>query len=234
MLTIPEEALLAQTRPFGRDLPLPQVWLQDEPLAAGRLIELILSRRITAGTTRGRFLYRETVRVVDATPTGDPLLDETLDSVGADNRQTCAHWVKRLAKGSRDAYLDRLVEKSLLRRDERGSDPQQYVADADALATLIERIRAVLEQPPAADLRDAALVTLLGYAGALFPILNELRWSPSALVGDFLARRRLDQAGRQAIELYKHRVAGDWELAAADGILRIAFEAQPEGWAGGG
>ncbi|HZN89003.1 MAG TPA: GPP34 family phosphoprotein [Thermoleophilaceae bacterium] len=234
MLTIPEEALLAQARPFGRDLPDPQIWLREEPLAAGRLIELILSRRIAAGSTRGRLLYRETVRVVDATPTGDPLLDETLESVGADDRRTCAHWVKRLANGSRDAYLDRLVKRSLLRRDERGSDPKQYVADADALAAIIERIRAVLEQPPAADLRDAALVTLLGYAGALFPILNELRWNPSALIGDWLARRQLDQAGRRAIELYTNRAAGDWELAAADGIRMIAFEAEPEGWTGGG
>ena len=30
MLTIPEETLLAQTRPFGRDLPVHPVWLSDE------------------------------------------------------------------------------------------------------------------------------------------------------------------------------------------------------------
>lgn len=225
---------MAQTQSFGRDLPDPRIWMCDEPLAAGRLIELLLSRRITVESTRGRFLYSETVRVVDATPTGDPLLDETLESVGADDRRTCAHWVKRLAKGSRQAYLDRLVEKSLLHRGERRRGAEQYAADADALATIIERIRAVLEQPPAADLRDATLVTLLGYAKALFPILNELRWSPSALVGDLLAQRRLDQAGRQAIELYKSGAANDWELAAADGIRRIASEAEPEGWAPGG
>jgi hypothetical protein len=171
MLTMPEEVLLVHMRPFGKRLALERknfvLFLPaDETLAAARLIELVLAKRVALASPHRHTQGNESILIVDAAPTGDPLLDEALTRLGEDDRRrpSCRRCIKRLSKGSQQAYWDRLVAASLLRPGALASDSQKYVGDENAAAAIFERIRAVLDTPPPVDLRDAALVTFLAHA----------------------------------------------------------------------
>lgn len=59
------------------------------------------------------------VTVADTTPSGDPLLDETLAKIADSPPRKPQRWVEQLRKGAKDATLRRLVERGLL-REEKG------------------------------------------------------------------------------------------------------------------
>lgn len=234
MLTIPEELLLLHAALLDRMPARPRRDahpLANEPLAAGRLIELVLARRLTVEFRRRHLLARDDVVVSDATPTGDALLDEVVERVAAADANTCSYWIKRGAKGSEAAYWDRLVARSLLRPDSESGDVDRSAADTDAVAAVIARIRAVLDEPERSGLRDVALVTLLAHTQSVFGLLHEVESTPSGLVRGYRAQRRDDRRAREALDKYKSFTAAaagsgpgeqGWALAAADAIARIA------------
>ncbi len=70
---------------------------------------------------RGRLdVPDKTVRVVDATPTGDAVLDRALQTIAdAPKPRAPKWWVGHLQKGVREQVADRLVASGALRRDEQ-------------------------------------------------------------------------------------------------------------------
>jgi hypothetical protein len=134
-----------------------------------RLIELVLTKRV-AVESRGRsLLARDVITVTNPTPTGDPLLDEVLERIDAAKEHGCPYWVERLdKKGTEIAYWERLVDKSLL----QAGDTDKRIADPDAVAAIKQRIAAVLADPPSADIRGVALVTLLARGEGLFSAIH--------------------------------------------------------------
>jgi hypothetical protein len=243
MLSIPEELLLLRAAFMGTAAARPKRdfhALANEPLAAGRLIELVLAERVTVESRRHRLLWREDVVATQATPTGDALLDDVLERLAAADVHPCVYWIKHVAEGSEAAYWDRLVAKSLLRPDTLGSDARRHVANTDAVAAVTQRIRAVLAEPGAASLRDVALVTLLAHTQSLFGLLNDAgKLSPAGLVRGYRAQQRDDRRARQALDEYERSArsaAGPGSAqpatAAAQSIARIAKAA--EGFRGSG
>jgi hypothetical protein len=85
-------------------LTRPRHALTDEPLAAARLIELVLANRVSVEPRRRDLLARDDIVVTEATPTGDALLDEVLERLAAADVHSCPYWIKRVAKGSEAAY----------------------------------------------------------------------------------------------------------------------------------
>jgi hypothetical protein len=250
MLTIPEEVMLVETRVFDARIAVRKYdsvfSAPNQTLAAGSLIELVLTGRIALEHAPRNPSGNETILVLDAAPTGDGILDAMLKRVVEGKARSSGYWVKHLAKGAGEAYWDRLIARSLLRPDALGRDPQSYRADEGAVAAISVRMRAVLDHRPPVDLRDAALVTLLAYARrTLSPLVRNWFWSwnPVALIREHRMRGREDFLGRASIAEYKgwleSDAGGDVDrrdraMAAADAILSIASAARAEPTGGGG
>jgi hypothetical protein len=243
--SIPEELLLLVDSVWGRrvadrDRPL-LLQTVGRPLAAGRLIALVLAGRVAVGSTGRGLRRREVLLVRDVSPTGDSLLDDDLERIAGSKLRSYGYWIDHPAKGSAVACWDRLVERSLVRRDDM-SDASRYVADANALAATTERIRAVLAEPERADLREVALVTLLAHSKTIGALQHQTERTPVGLVERYLAKRRNEKLGRRAIGNYKRFVVPllgedqrNWAIEAADAIDWIAQHAAPEsGWFDGG
>ena len=85
-------------------------------VAGAILAELLLERRISVEDTR-----KQLVAVQNGKPTGDPILDECLESIaGGKRRGSLRTWVSRLA-GTRDLrhkVARRLCDRGILRADE--------------------------------------------------------------------------------------------------------------------
>jgi hypothetical protein len=131
-LTIPEELLLLRVS-VGQARERPQRELLAEanrPLAAARLIELVLTKRIGVEARRRHLLVSEAVVVLDSAPTHDPLLDEVVERLARADAHSCSYWIKRVAKGSEAAYWDRLVSRSLLRPRVLHADTARHAAHA--------------------------------------------------------------------------------------------------------
>lgn len=86
-------------------------------LAGGVLVELAMSGRVRVAGP-GEAVRQGRVVVVDASPTGDDVLDEALRRI-AGSAPAKAHTVlDRLGKRLRHALLDRLVQRGVLRAEE--------------------------------------------------------------------------------------------------------------------
>ncbi|WP_326559855.1 GOLPH3/VPS74 family protein [Micromonospora sp. NBC_01796] len=108
-INLAEELLLLAYREDGAPAP-DSSWL-DYGLAGGVLVELAVAGRVAP--VEGR------LRVVDPTPTGDPVVDRGLAEIAsAPTDGSAREWVDRLRAGLREAVLDRLVGRGLLRRTE--------------------------------------------------------------------------------------------------------------------
>src|SRR5690349_21852928 len=83
----------------------------DNGMGGSLLLELAISGRV--GVEDGK------VVVVDGTPAGDPLVDQALGRIAADEKpRRPAHWVRKFAKDTRKLTLNRLVEQDVLTRRE--------------------------------------------------------------------------------------------------------------------
>src|SRR4051794_26209016 len=148
-LTLPEELLLlrvsvgeAMSRPTGEFFSMAK-----QPLAAARLIELVLVKRIAVTFRRRYLLSSDVVAVLDATPTGDALLDDALQRIATPDARSCSYWVKHTARGAEVAYWDRLVENALLRPDRISVGAPWEAVHADTLSALAERVRSAITEP---------------------------------------------------------------------------------------
>lgn len=83
----------------------------DNGVGGSLLLELAISGRIG--------IEDKKVVIRDGTPTGDPLVDQALGRIAADEKpRRPAHWVKKFAKDTRKLALNRLVEQGVLTRRE--------------------------------------------------------------------------------------------------------------------
>src|SRR5690606_39029272 len=78
-----------------------------EPATAGRL----------QAVTSGGVFRRTTLQVVDTTPFGDDVLDESLARAGASGSASPTAVLDRIRKGLRERLYDRLVARGVLRAD---------------------------------------------------------------------------------------------------------------------
>lgn len=88
----------------------------DAGLAGAVLLELALRGQVTVHDTAGR-LGTQVVRVVDASSTGDDLLDAALELIAAKDR-TPVGVIEHLAPRLRRQVLDRLESRGILEHDE--------------------------------------------------------------------------------------------------------------------
>ncbi len=162
MLTLPEEViLLVLDEETGALLPIPQRTL-DSALAGGALMELALQDRIDSDPN--------SLWVVDPTPIGETYLDQLLkqlaESEGRSNSET---WIQRLSEDSgsiQEAALQRLVERGVLREEEKRFlwvfESRRYpMIDGKEEREVKLRIMGVLFSEEIPDPRDVALISLV-------------------------------------------------------------------------
>jgi hypothetical protein len=213
-----DDLLLLAVRPDGT-LALPAKLRFG--LSGAELVRLAAARRVDIA--RGRIV------VLDTTPTGDPLLDAALASMGGGRRGPSAKaWVAHLRRGLVEGYLARAAAAGTIRA-ERGTRlgfipvTRWLVTDAARTAEARARLEAVAagtgpvgpEQAALAGLATAVGVTVVvfpGRAGAA-------------------ARKRLREAAKRepaaaaATSAAAQAAAGSATAAATDAATRAAMDA---------
>ncbi len=141
-------------------------------LAGGVLMDLALADRIDTDL--------ENLILIDSTPTGDSLLDETLAEIAADEGHDARYWVERTAlRGPqlREDVLSRLVEKGILEQvDDRFMwvfKSRRYpTIDGEAQREVKLRIMGVLFSDEIPDPRDIVIINLADACGIFRSILS--------------------------------------------------------------
>jgi hypothetical protein len=189
-LSMPEEILLLLLddetgKPVG--LPGPA---GDLAVAGAILMELALANRLDTDLDR--------LQLVDATPTGDPVLDTALARIAATRDiRTSRLWIQDIAKSAaplRSQILDRLVASGVLRRVEDrllwvfAERRYPKVPGSTETEEVRKRLRSMLLDGGIPDPRDALLIGLCRAAG-LIPLL--LTGEEAATIGP-----RIDQLAR--------------------------------------
>jgi len=138
-------------------------------LAGAAVMDLTLMGRLR--------LEDRDVAVVDATPTGDDVLDDALRAIAASRRPRSAkHWVNALQRavpGHRRRLAERLVRRGALRAEEHVTlgvfrSTRHPLNDRGLRAALDERMRsAVLDGAALVDAETAALIGLAQASGVL-------------------------------------------------------------------
>ena len=105
-MNLPEEFVLLAYRDDGT--PLTDGTHLDNGLGGALLLELALAEKVD--------VVDKKVVVLDAGPTGDPLVDSALRQVAEDEKgRKPGHWISKFAKGARDRVLDQLVAEGVVR-----------------------------------------------------------------------------------------------------------------------
>ena len=172
-----EEVLLSLlSEETGYFMPLPE-WKMSCVLAGSVLIDLSLENRIDSDL--------ETLTLVDATPTGDELLDPILEELAQDTgTHAPQYWVERIARRSdeiSDATLNRLVEAGILQSDAGGfwsvsnrvARSKRYpMADGKSREEIKTRIMRALFDDEIPDPRDIAVIGLLDSCDGIRALLE--------------------------------------------------------------
>lgn len=129
----------------------------DLGLGAAILVELMLRDRLVADGG---------LRVVDETPTGEPVLDEVLSRVAVDAAHSAASWLQRLRHGVRDLVLESLVQRGVIR--DQAVTEMEYIplhryptVDPSSEAQTRARLAEALTGRSTPDERTAGLATLV-------------------------------------------------------------------------
>ena len=173
MLSIPEEILLLTLDDEkGTPVDVPAIQI-DCAIAGAILMDLALRCRIDTGL--------DELFTVNTEPPGDPLLDEVLECIVADQEQhDAAYWVQVLSHRSgeyRDRIAERLVEAKILKRVEErllwffGSRRYPQI-DGGEEREVKRRIVNVLLDAGLPDPRDIVILTLADTCGVLDRILS--------------------------------------------------------------
>jgi len=134
----------------------------DNGLGGALLLELALAERVDVVDRR--------VVVLDATPTGDRLVDEALAGIaGAERARKAGHWVTKFAKQTRPRVLDQLVADGVLTVEKDrvlGVFPRTKFPAAGGVvpaeeAEARQRMRTAVLGTGAVDPRTAALCALV-------------------------------------------------------------------------
>jgi len=145
----------------------------DRALAGSVLMDLALENRIDTDL--------EDLILIDATPTGDPLLDPILSMIVAGEKRNALYWVEQVAMNAdsiREAALDRLVERGILERQE---DTFLWVFRSrryPAIDGVVERevklrIMGVLFSDEIPDPHDVVLICLADVCGIFKLLLSK-------------------------------------------------------------
>ncbi|MCW2932477.1 MAG: family phosphoprotein [Actinomycetia bacterium] len=166
METLGEDLILLAVGPNGVLKAAPKLRFG---LSGTELVRLAAARRVDI--VRGR------IAILDATPTGDPLLDAALRSMeGSGWRQpTAKAWVARPHRGLVERYLDRLAAAGAIRAEPGkvlGIFPVQRwkVIDTARLGQARARLDAIASGSDSADAAQTAFAGL-AYAIGLIPMI---------------------------------------------------------------
>lgn len=183
MLSMLEEVVLLAVDEQSGDLRSSREFGTAYALVGAVFFDLALARKIDTDT--------EEIQIVDATPTGDPVLDGVLDEMRSrPNLSTVRDWIEAIFQGRHDleghalALLDR---RGILRREKTkrlwiidveryplvDGRPQQHVKERLLKAVLFDEIP---------DTRDIMLVSLA---------------EPCGLLGNFLTGMQLAVRGER-------------------------------------
>lgn len=181
----------------------------DYALAGAVLIELTLNGKLDItgqadGVKPGR------LKVLDATPTGDPILDERLAFVVDRPGKRPKDQIGRLSKKLRDQLLSRLAERGVLEADQGrmlGLFPvtRWPAKDARHEAEVRSKLESVLKVGTTPDERTGALI-------ALMSALNVV----PKVVTDAVDKKALKRRAKQIAE-------SDW---AAEAVKKAVTEMQ--------
>lgn len=187
------EFLLLATRPDGRPVAS---GTHDVGVAGAFLCELAQTGRVTVDEG-GR------LRVTDASPTRDPLLDLVLRNFADRAGKKPKDLLAKVGKDLPMAVYDRLTEQGQVVREERRllwvfTHTSWPVAAAAAREQTIAELARVLRGEQSPDARTGALVALTQATGATVKLLGD----PSGL------------SRREAVSRAKDIARGDWASAA--------------------
>ena len=195
MLRFAEEMLLlVLDDENGRFARVPD-WSMNYALAGSVLMDLAMENRIDTDPNK--------LVLLDATPTGDDLLDPTLEDIAlAENEHDARYWVERAAGRAqviRERALERLVEAGILeQRDDRFLwvfKSRRYPAvDGTAQREVKLRVMGVLFSDEIPDPHDVVTICLADACGIFRKILSK-RQADQAI--ERIAQvRKLDLIGR--------------------------------------
>ena len=201
MLRFAEEiVLLLLNDDDGRFARVPNVSL-DYALAGGVLMDLALEDRIDTDL--------EKLVLIDATPTGDTLLDTTLSEIAEGGENDARYWVERTAVRShalREEVLTRLVDQGILEQQEDRflwvfKSRRYPMVDGEVQREVKLRIMGVLFSDDIPDPRDIVIICLADACGIFKSIFSSQELD--AVAPRIEQVRRLDligQAMTQAIQ----------------------------------
>jgi len=180
----------------------------DYALAGAVLIELTLLRKIDVARA-GEDVKEGRLKVLDATPTGDALLDERLAFLAGKEGQKPQNLMAKLSKKLRDQVLARLAERGILEAEEGkvlGLFPVTRWPAKDArhegqVRSALENVLKLGTQP------DERI-------GSLIALLNALKVVPK-IVTDAVDEKALK---RRAKEISESAWAADAVKAAVDAM----------------
>jgi len=202
MLTFVEEILLLMLDDQdGRLVDLPRSAMNGV-IAGAVLMDLAMHDRIDSDL--------QELRVVDKTPTGDPLLDTTLSSLSAaqEGRNSSA-WVEEVARDAddlREKALARLVSRGVLRKEEGRFlwvfHTRRYpIIDDREQREVKARLRELVLGTEIPDPRDVVLVCLVEAAGLWDLVLTESEQEKAA---DRIAQlRKMDLVGQAMTQVVR-------------------------------
>jgi hypothetical protein len=133
----------------------------DNGLGGAVLLELALAEKVDVADKK--------VVVRDATPTGDPVLDDALARIAGDKPRKPKDWVSKLAKTARVQVMTELVARGLVRKEEskvllvfpRTRYPAANGVEPAAETEARQRMRAAVAGGGPVDQRTAALCALV-------------------------------------------------------------------------
>jgi hypothetical protein len=168
----------------------------DNGLGGSLLLELAIAGRLD--------IEDKKVVVRDRTPTGDPLVDQALARIMADDKaRKPGYWVKKFAKDARKLTLDRLVDQEVLIRQQ------------DTVLLVFPRTRYPapdgVEPVPETEARQRLTAAVSG-TGPVEPRTAALCALVAATNLDRKVFRTLDR--ERAKERLKEISAGDWAATA--------------------
>ena len=172
-----EILLLLLNEDTGYFAPIPE-WKMSCALAGAVLMDLALENRIDSDL--------ETLTLVDASPTGDEILDPVLKEIAGDTHQhTPRYWVERIAarraETISDAAFARLVKQGILDHDSGGYWSLSHKVARTGRYPLVDgspgeeikgRITRVLLSNEIPDPRDIAIIALLHNCGGVRTLLE--------------------------------------------------------------
>ena len=195
----------------GRFARVPS-WSLSYALAGGVLMDLAMENRIDTDL--------EHLILVDATPTGDSLLDPTLAEIAAGETHDARYWVEQTAERSdaiQEEVLSRLIALGILERQEDRflwvfRSRRYPMIDGQAEREVKLRIMSVLFSDEIPDPRDVVIICLADACG----IFKEI-----------LSRRELDQAAARIEQVRKLDLIGQAMTQAIQDIeLSVAASVQ--------